>query len=309
LRIFALFFISLFLGLHSAFAFESGRYQGPIIDMHLHAQVDVGQKRQFCFPQPCVGALTQSDNAADVREGTLRAMIENNIVLGIVSDYPENVFHWVEGEEDRFWVGILYPSEIPIDELEGYFTSGRARVMGEMGEQYKGIAADDPVLDPIFALAHKYDIPILIHLAGFGGSEDFPSHLGNPLRLVPVLQKYPGLRIYLENAGFPFLEEVTALMYQYPSVYVDVSTILHLIPRDTAQRYIKGLVDNGLEKRIMFGSDQMIWPEVINEAIETIQTADFLTQEQKADIFYNNAAGFLRLSEEEISKHHMGKNN
>ncbi len=54
----------------------------------------------------------------------------------------------------------------------------------------------------------------------------------------------------------------------------------------------------------MFGSDQMMWPEVIDIAIETIEAADFLTEEEKRDIFYNNAARFLRLSEEEIARHH-----
>jgi hypothetical protein len=38
-------------------------------------------------------------------------------------------------------------------------------------------------------------------------------------------------------------------------------------------------------------------------AIETIETADFLTPEQKRDIFYNNAARFLRLSDGEGAKH------
>ena len=152
-------------------------------------------------------------------------------------------------------------------------------------------------------MAHELDIPVLVHVEGIGGSSDFPSHLGNPLQLVLVLQKYPNLRIYLENAGWPFLDEVTALMYQYPSVYADISTILHLTPRPVAQEYLRRLVERGLGNRIMFGSDQMIWPEVIDVAVDAIQSADFLTPEQKTDIFYNNAARFLRLSEEEIAKH------
>ena len=49
---------------------------------------------------------------------------------------------------------------------------------------------------------------------------------------------------------------------------------------------------------IRIGSDQMIWPETIGMAIEAIESADFLTEEQKRDIFYNNAARFLRLDEE-----------
>ena len=64
------------------------------------------------------------------------------------------------------------------------------------------------------------------------------------------------------------------------------------------------LIDAGFGKRIMFGSDQMVWPGVIEPAIAIIEEAPFLTAEQKRDIFYNNAARFLRLSEDEISKHH-----
>jgi predicted TIM-barrel fold metal-dependent hydrolase len=45
----------------------------------------------------------------------------------------------------------------------------------------------------------------------------------------------------------------------------------------------------------MFGSDQMFWPEAIGMAVDAIEAADFLTREQKADIFHNNAARFLRL--------------
>ena len=53
----------------------------------------------------------------------------------------------------------------------------------------------------------------------------------------------------------------------------------------------------------MFGSDQMIWPGVIEPSIAAIKDAPFLTDTQKRDIFYNNAARFLRLSDEEIARH------
>jgi predicted TIM-barrel fold metal-dependent hydrolase len=54
----------------------------------------------------------------------------------------------------------------------------------------------------------------------------------------------------------------------------------------------------------MFGSDQMVWPGLIELSIEIIEEAPFLSEEQKRDIFYNNAARFLRLSDEEIARHH-----
>jgi predicted TIM-barrel fold metal-dependent hydrolase len=55
------------------------------------------------------------------------------------------------------------------------------------------------------------------------------------------------------------------------------------------------LIDAGLGSRVMFGSDQMNWPDTIDDAVDAIQSAQMLTAEQKRDIFYNNAARFLRL--------------
>jgi uncharacterized protein len=52
-------------------------------------------------------------------------------------------------------------------------------------------------------------------------------------------------------------------------------------------------VDAGLGKRLMFGSDQMRWPEAIGWAVAATEEAPFLTAEQKRDIFYNNAVRFL----------------
>jgi uncharacterized protein len=45
---------------------------------------------------------------------------------------------------------------------------------------------------------------------------------------------------------------------------------------------------------------------VIERAVEVIMEAPFLSEEQKRDILYNNAARFLRLSDEEIARHHGG---
>ena len=54
--------------------------------------------------------------------------------------------------------------------------------------------------------------------------------------------------------------------------------------------YLKSLIDAGFGKRLMFGSDQMVWPEAIPHSIKNVENAPFLTEEQKQDIFYNNAA-------------------
>jgi uncharacterized protein len=56
-----------------------------------------------------------------------------------------------------------------------------------------------------------------------------------------------------------------------------------------------------IAERLTCGSSA---PASAEPAIAIIDEAPFLSEEQKRDIFYNNAARFLRLSEEEIARHH-----
>lgn len=298
----------LFLG--AAASWINAQVRPPIIDMHLHGsfwtEPDGTPLRRYCFPEPCVHAPARVEKASDLLPATLQAMKQHDIVLGVVSDRPPNVLEWKAADADRFMLGYFmnHPSETRIAELRERFATREFQVLGELAVQYDNVAIDDPLMEAMFAMAEELGIPVHIHLGGLGGTRDFPIHLGNPLRLSNVLRKHPSLRIYLENASWPFLEEVTSLMYTYPNVYADLSTITWIIPRETFHAYLRGLVQNGLAKRLMFGSDQMMWPETIALAIEAIETADFLSKEQKRDIFYNNAATFLRLSREQIAKHH-----
>ena len=103
------------------------------------------------------------------------------------------------------------------------------------------------------------------------------------------------MRIYVMHAGWPMLDEMVALMWAHPQVYVDVGVIDWALPRPEFHSYLRRLVDAGFGKRIMFGSDQMVWPDVIGRAIEGIESAAFLSEQQKRDILYNNAVIFFRL--------------
>lgn len=284
----------------------------PIIDMHLHANSvergpDGAPNRRPCNPSPCLGIPSKVKTADDVLKLTLEAMDRNDIVLGFLSSSPvENVYRWVEAAPGRFIAsaGVGDPAEIDLSALRKDYEAGRLRGMGELGNQYAGIEATDLRLEPFFALAEEFDVPVLMHHHGTGApSEQFRISMGHPEQLEDILVRHPELRLSIEAAGFPFLEETIALMYRYPLVYADLS--LWKYPREAFHKYLRGLIEAGLGKRLMFGSDQMEWPDtVIDEEIEVIKSATFLTEEQKRDIFYNNAARFLRLSEAQIASHH-----
>ena len=97
------------------------------------------------------------------------------------------------------------------------------------------------------------------------------------------------------HAGYPYMDDTLALLHGHPQVYADIAGINWMLPRQEFHEYLRRLVQAGFGKRLMFGSDQMQWPGAIPLAIEAVESARFLSAEGKRDIFYNNAARFLRL--------------
>ena len=259
--------------------------RGPIIDMHVH----VGQD-------------------ASLRQRVVAVMDESHIVKAFLSNSLENVYSWTAAAPGRFIPSLMFPvfgmEGFPnLDSLRAEYLAGQLHGMGEITSQYAGIPPNAPSLEPYFALAEELDIPVLIHTLGSGAPRStFRLSAGHPLLLEEVLVRHPRLRIYLEGAGYPFLHEMIALMDHYPQVYADLSGITWRKPREAFHEYLRALVRAGFGERLMWGTDGP--PSQIPQAVEAIESASFLTAEQKAGIFYNNAARFLRLSDEEIARHH-----
>jgi predicted TIM-barrel fold metal-dependent hydrolase len=177
------------------------------------------------------------------------------------------------------------------------------RVLGEIGTQYYGIAPDDQRLEPYWQLAEELDLPVGIHIGPgppgviYLGASGYRARLHSALTVEDVLVRHPKVRLYVMHAGFPLLDDMLAVLYAHPQVYVDTGVIVYTQPRAGFYRYLQGLVDAGFGKRVMFGTDQMVWPGVIERSIAVIEEAPFLSASQKRDILYNNAARFLRLDE------------
>lgn len=279
----------------------------PVIDMHMHADlppvpIPAGAP-SICRPAPCEGEGRATDDDAATLDDTLAAMEEYNIVKAYVSGRDPAILRtWSAAAPERFIRApfILMPGKPDVATVREGLKAGEFAGIGEIATQLMGIPPNDERLEPYFALAEDQDVPLLIHTLGIGPEmPTFRVAAGNPLLLEDVLVRHPKLRIFVENAGYPFHAEMIAMMSQYPHLYADVSTITWVVPRTAFYDHLEALIRAGLGKRIMFGSDQMRWPDRIGVGIEAIEEAPFLTEQQKRDILYNNAARFLRLNEEQ----------
>ena len=308
----------------------------PVIDMHLHAfpmgelppgvpacpgdqrvlipTIDPKDDLDFASFVTCEQPIFAATSDDDLREKTLAALRRHDVRRAMTEGPVDLVAAW----RDAAPPGVILPGvafgkrqEKSIDELRALHAAGQLAVLGEVYIQYRGHRADDPRYEPYFALAEELDIPVGIHVgegppaaARFPGYEDYRASLTSPFQLEDVLRRHPKLRIYVMHYASPLVDEMIAMMFTHPNLYVDVSCNDWVFPRAQFHDALKRMVDAGLVKRILFGSDQMYWPDAIGEAIRSIETAPFLDESQKRDILYNNAARFLRLSEAEIAADH-----
>jgi predicted TIM-barrel fold metal-dependent hydrolase len=311
----------------------------PIIDMHLHASAVTDQGPppvSICAPfdemitwdpslpydsvfgasmrnPPCRNFLVSPMTDEDLMKQTI-AVMERRNVYGVLCGTTELVSRWSTAAPGRFYPGVdfvLFDGP-PADSLRMLHQSGHLAVFAEVQNQYAGVAPDDERMEPYWALAEELDIPVGIHI-GPGppgvinlGAGNYRARMHSALTLEEVLVRHPRLRVYVMHAGFPMLDDLLAVLYAHPQVYIDVGIIVYAAPRAHFYRYLQAVMEAGYGKRVLFGSDQMVWPEAIERSIETIEQAPFLTEAQRRDIFYNNAARFLRLSDQEIARHRRG---
>jgi len=294
----------------------------PIIDVHLHARDAPDGPRPLCLPvtvygvddpvcpHPLIPPATDAEMVARTVE-----VLERRNIFGVISGYPlERVRRFQEAAPDRlipaYQLNRGHDTYLSPEALRKHFEAGDFRVLGEIENQYVGIGPDDERMEPYWALAEELDVPVALHMgeaypgAPFLGSPRYRVALGNPLLLEEVLNRHPKLRLYVMHYGSPLVDEMIGILYAYPQVYIDVGGNVWPYPREYFYSQLKRFIDAGFGKRILFGSDQMRWPELIEISIRIIEEAPFLSEEQKRDIFYNNAARFFRFSDEEIARHH-----
>jgi hypothetical protein len=267
---------------------------------------DALTKKPTC-PNALVGAATD-----EALMKTTLEILERRNIIGVTSGPLLDRWRAVGGDRIipsatfGFWPGAPSPERL----REG-FNSKRFLVFGEVAIQYQGVSPSNARFEPYLAVAESADIPVGIHMgpgpvgapyiAGFG---NYRARLHSPLELEDALVRHPKLRVYIMHAGWPMLDDLLAVLWAHPQVHVDVGIICYALPRDEFNRYLQRIVQAGFSSRVMFGSDQMNWPAAIEQGIEAIESATFLNPQQKRDILYNNAARFLRLTPEQIARHH-----
>ncbi len=166
---------------------------------------------------------------------------------------------------------------LSVAKSEGKFTG-----FGTLHPDIQKFKIDDYRMLKIYELCEGR-LPILIHTG------DRRYDFSNPNRMIPILDIYKNLTVIGAHfGGWSIWEEATQKLNKYKNFYVDCSSSLYAINPQKAKELIMIYGTN----RVLFGTDYPMWkPEDEVERFMQIE----LTEKEREDIFYNNAAKLLNI--------------
>lgn len=255
-----------------------------IIDSHCHIYPDkIAQKAS-----DSTGRFYDMPSRLDGKISTLiergeKAGIEHFIVQSVattpkqVSSINNFIAKAVAESNGRFTgFGTLHPDsddlEADINEIIGLGLKGI-----KLHPDIQQVRVDDARMSKMYELCEG-SLPMLIHTG------DFRYDFSNPNRMMPILEKYPKLTVIGAHfGGWSIWEEATEKLSKYENFLVDCSSSLYAMTPEKA----KELIEAYGADRVLFGTDYPMWePET---EIERFMKID-LTETQREDILYNNAA-------------------
>jgi hypothetical protein len=160
--------------------------------------------------------------------------------------------------------------------------------------------AYDRQYEPIYALALKYDVPVVFH-TGDTYSKTAKLKFADPLTIDEVAVDHPKINFVIAHCGNPWIESAAEVAYKNPNVYLECSAMLtgdmDQLPKEKVETYVVrpiAWVFGYLEdpKKLMFGSD---WPLVsMKPYVEAYKRA--IPREHWKAVFHDNAVRVFKLS-------------
>jgi uncharacterized protein len=253
-------------------------------------------------------------DADELQRRTLAEMDRSGVRMGLLG-HGALTRQWQAAHPERFLLSYepnfrLEDHTAAVAEFAAGVRDGTFRALGELGLVYGGIPFNASFLLPYYEVAQEHGIPVFIH-TGFSGpnpqqliSPAFRIGVADPLLLEDVLIRFPDMKVVMMHMGWPFFDHALYMLATYPNVHMETSVAVWNLGPALFHRMLREAVATVGSDRILFGSLQMVWPEVIGRSVSAVREAEYLTDEDRHNILWRNAARLLRLGEEEIARYH-----
>ena len=209
----------------------------------------------------------------------------------------EEVANFVKARPDRF---IGFTAAHP-DRSEKVNLERIERAVNDLGMKgvklnpHAGFYPNDERLYPVYEKVTELGIPVMFHSGVKSPTEGTRVKYCQPIYLDDVTVDFPDMTIVIAHAGYPWVEETIQVGIYSQNVYVDISTLNQIegaLGYEVVLPTIRKLTSSLGAQRILFGSD---FTYNLEEMIQLIKSADFLSERDKGNILGENAKKLLKI--------------
>ncbi|MBV9115336.1 MAG: amidohydrolase [Hyphomicrobiales bacterium] len=160
---------------------------------------------------------------------------------------------------------------------------------------YTMLPASDRRYYPLYAKCVELDIPVRIYTA-MSYANDRPYDLGHPRHLDQICMDFPELRVVAGLGGWPWVNEMVALLRRHPNLYCDTASHRprHFATPGSGWEMFLQFGNTLLQDKIMIGLSRQTFGGSYEDLIAEYEALP-LRDSVKDKWFYSNAARFFRI--------------
>ncbi|MBF7082516.1 amidohydrolase [Desulfallas sp. Bu1-1] len=223
------------------------------------------------------------------------------IPSGKIKSYMRQVMQWNFTTEEIYNIIKDYPTRLyglhginPEERMDGVRELERAvKEFGFVGAHLHtygfGIPVNDKRYFPFYAKCVELDVPVVMQIGH--SAEAMPSEMGRPILLDDIALFFPELKIVAAHTGWPWCEELIAMSWKHPNIYI--GTTAHG-PKYWDKNLVSYLNTRRGIGKVMFGTDYPVlnWPTCLKQ-IDDLG----LRPEAKEQLLYGTASKVFKFSD------------
>ncbi len=154
------------------------------------------------------------------------------------------------------------------------------------------IPPSDKKMYPIYSICVELDIPVWFHISINYSTNTM--EVERPIYLDIVAQDFPELKIIAGHGGWPWVNEMIAVAWRNPNIYIDIASYLpkYIGMKGTGWEPLIHYGNSVLQDKILFGSTWLFMGMSIKQLAEEVMKLP-LKEEVKENWLYKNAAKLL----------------
>jgi len=211
-------------------------------------------------------------------------------IAGLPNDYYAEI---VRQFPDRF---IGFAGIDPLKKKKAIQEIKRSYELGLRGIAIRPFMFQIPPTDkkmyPIYSTCVEFDIPIWFHISINYSTNTM--EVERPIYLDVVAQDFPELKIIAGHGGWPWVNEMVAVAWRNPNIYIDIASYLpkYIGMQGTGWEPLMHFGNSVLQDKILFGSTWLFMGMSIKQLADEVMKLP-LKEKVKEKWLYGNAARLL----------------